>query len=76
MATKRTTVTADRGDLETLAGEAARRGVPLSNLLAEAVADKAAELRAQRKPRFGVARSTDGLSAAQVAAEPVAEPPK
>jgi hypothetical protein len=76
MDTKRTTVTAERGDLDTLAAEAARRGVPLSSVLAEAVAEKAAEVRSRRKPRFGVARSTDGRSAAEVAAEPVAEPPR
>lgn len=72
---RRTTVAADREDLETLSAEAARRGVPLTVVLAEAVADKAAEVRARRRPRFGVGRSVDGRSAAEVAAEPVAEPP-
>lgn len=75
MATRRTTVTADRGDLDTLEAEAARRGVPLTALLAEAVAEKAAGLRSGRKPRFGVARSTDSRSAAEVSSDPVAEPP-
>jgi hypothetical protein len=76
MDSRRTTVTADRGDLDTLAAEAVRRGVPLNAVLAEAVAEKAAELRSRRKPRFGVARSTDGRSAAEVTAEPIAEPPR
>lgn len=73
--TRRTTVTAEGSDLDTLAAEATRRGVPLTVVLAEAVSEKAAMLR-RRRPRFGVARSTDGRSAAEVTAEPVAEPPR
>lgn len=69
-------MSAARGDLDTLAAEAARRGVPLTTVLAEAVAEKAAALRSSRRPRFGVARSTDGRRAADVAADPVAEPPR
>lgn len=73
---RRTTVTADRDDLDTLSVEAARREVSLTTLLAEAVAEKASAIRARRRPRFGVARSTDGRSAAEVTAEPIAEPPR
>lgn len=73
---RRTTITASRENLDTLAAEAMRRGVPLTVVVAEAVAEKAADIRASRKPRFGVARSTDGRSAAEVTAEPVAEPPR
>jgi len=57
-----------------LEAEAARRGVSMTTVVAEAVADKAAALR-QRRPRLAVARSTDGRSAREVAAEPIARPP-
>lgn len=71
---QRTTVNADAADLDTLRAEAARRGVSLSTVLAEAVGDKAEAIRASRKPRLGVARSTDGRGAAEVASDPVAHP--
>jgi hypothetical protein len=71
---RRTTVAADADDLATLEAEAARREVSLTTVLAEAVAEKASALR-QRRPRLGVARSTDGRSARDVAAEPIAHPP-
>jgi hypothetical protein len=71
----RTTVSAPQDDLRTLAAEALRRGVPLTVILREAVEEKASSLRQTRRPRVGVARSTDGLSAAIVTAEPVADPP-
>jgi hypothetical protein len=72
---RRTTVTADDAALATLAAEARRRGVSLSAVLAEAVEDKAAAIRAARRPRVGLGRSRDGRSAADVTAEPIAEPP-
>jgi hypothetical protein len=72
---RRTTVAADSEALDTLAGEARRRGVPLTAVLAEAVQEKAASIRSARRPRLGLGRSTDGRSAAEVTAEPVAEPP-
>jgi post-segregation antitoxin (ccd killing protein) len=72
---RRTTVAASRTSLETLAAEARRRGVSLSALMAEAIEEKASKLHASRRPRFGVARSTDGRSAADVTGEPVAHPP-
>jgi hypothetical protein len=74
--TRRTTVTAPVDDLRTLEAEAHRRRVPLTVVLQEAVSEKARALRRGRRPRVGVARSTDGRSAAQVTAEPVAEPPR
>jgi hypothetical protein len=73
--TRRTTVAARRSSLDTLQGEARRRGVSLTTVLAEAVDEKAAAVRDARRPRLGLGRSTDGLSAAQLTAEPVAEPP-
>jgi hypothetical protein len=72
---RRTTVAADRDALDTLEAEARRRGVPLTAILAEAVEDKAASIRAARRPRVGLGRSTDGRSAAEVTAEPIADPP-
>ena len=72
---RRTTVAADHEALDTLEAEARRRGVPLTALLAEAVEDKAASIRSARRPRVGLGRSTDGQSAADLTAEPVAEPP-
>jgi hypothetical protein len=72
---RRTTVAASRSSLETLEAEARRRGVSLSALMAEAIEEKASKLHASRRPRFGVARSTDGRSAAEVTSEPVAHPP-
>jgi hypothetical protein len=73
---RRTTVSAPQDALRTLEAEAERRRVPLATLLREAVEDKAMELRTRRRPRVGVARSTDGRSAAEVTAEPVAEEPR
>jgi hypothetical protein len=72
----RTTVTADEADLDTLRAEARRRGVSLSTVLAEAVAEKARALRRRRRPQVGVARSTDGRSAAEVASMPIARQPR
>jgi hypothetical protein len=72
---RRTTVAARRSSLDTLQAEARRRGVSLTTVLAEAVDEKAAAVRDARRPRLGLGRSTDGLSAAQLTAEPVAEPP-
>jgi len=43
--------------------------------LREAVEEKARSLRASRRPRTGIARSSDGRSAAEVTAEPIAEDP-
>jgi hypothetical protein len=72
---RRTTVTADDEALATLRAEAERRGVSLTALLAEAVEEKAATIRAARRPRVALGRSRDGGSAAELTAEPVAEPP-
>jgi hypothetical protein len=73
---QRTTVTADEADLETLRAEAKRRGVSLSTVLAETVAEKARALRRRRRPQVGVARSTDDRSVADVASTPIARPPR
>lgn len=72
---RRTTVSAARDSLETLAAEARRRGVPSTIVLAEAIDEKAAAVRQARRPRVGLGRSSDGRSAAEVTADPVAKPP-
>lgn len=72
---RRTTVAAQRPSLDTLEAEARRRGVSLSAVMAEAIDEKAKALHAARRPRVGVARSTDGRSAAELTGEPIAHPP-
>lgn len=66
---------APANDLRTLEAEAERRGVSLATVLREALEEKARVLRERRRPRVGVARSTDGRSAREVTSEPIAEPP-
>lgn len=73
---RRTTLTADEGTLATLQSEADRRGASLASILREAADEKAVALRAARRPSVGYGRSTDGLRAADVTAQPVAEPPR
>ncbi|GIU95355.1 MAG: hypothetical protein KatS3mg012_1812 [Gaiellaceae bacterium] len=55
MPTRRTTLAADGADLAVLEGEARRRGVSLAQVLREVVAREADEIRARRRPRFGLA---------------------
>jgi len=59
---QRTTIAADRDDLETLRAEARRRRVSLARLLREIVAANAAEPRAARRPRLGLGRSGQGIA--------------
>jgi hypothetical protein len=75
MPLRRTTVAVHADVLATLEAESVRRGVPLTVLLAEAVEEKATSLRAARRPRIGLGRSTDGRSVAELTAEPTARPP-
>jgi Ribbon-helix-helix protein, copG family len=72
---RRTTVTASADSLASLEREARRRGVSLTAVLSEAVEEKAAAIRAARRPRVGLGASTDGRRAADVGSEPVARPP-
>jgi len=76
MGNQRTTVMVDEEILATLGFEAKRRDVALAVVIREAIEDKVAELRSSRRPRVGVARSTDGLRASELTAEPVSEPPR
>lgn len=66
MSDRRTTVTADADDLAVLEAEARRRGVPLSQVLREAIARQAETLRTERRPRFGVGRGDPELSMTSV----------
>jgi hypothetical protein len=72
---RRTTVAARRASLDTLEAEARRRGVSLSTVMAEAIDEKAKTLHVSRRPRLGVARSSDGRSAAELSGEPIAHQP-
>jgi hypothetical protein len=72
---RRTTVTASEAALRTLEAEAARRQTSLSAVLAEAVDEKALAIRERRRPRVALGRSSDGLRAADLTAEPIAYPP-
>jgi hypothetical protein len=59
--TRRTTVTADADDLAVLEDEARRRGISLSAVLREAVAERANVVRRTRpKPRLGLFASKTG----------------
>jgi hypothetical protein len=62
MTIRRTTLAADHDDLALLEGEARRRGVSLARVLRELVAREADELRLARRPRFGVARTSEGAA--------------
>lgn len=62
MTTRRTTLAADKDDLALLEREARRRGVSLARVLRELVAREADEIRLARRPRFGVARSSEGVA--------------
>ena len=73
---RRTTVTATDEALRTLEAEAMRRQTSLSAVLEEAVEEKARALRAQRRPRVGPGRSSDGRRSVDVTAQPIARPPR
>ena len=66
----------DEDALASLGFEAKRRDVPLAEILREAIDEKVVSLRATRRPRVGVARSSDGRSAAVITSDPVANDPR
>ena len=65
----------DEETLATLGFEAKRRNVALAEVLREAIDEKAVALRSSRRPRVGIASSTDGQRVSLITAEPVAEAP-
>jgi hypothetical protein len=68
---RRTTIAARAASLATLEAEAERRGVSLTAVIAEAIDEKAEELRARRRPRFGLVDSAGHMpSAADLVYEP------
>lgn len=67
MSTRRTTLSADAGDLARLEQEARRRSLSLAALLREIVAHAAEQLRTERRPRFGVGHSGGQEPAAGIA---------
>ena len=54
---RRTTLTVAADDLETIRAEAGRLGVSLNAVLSEIVAQRASEIRSQRRPRLGIGAS-------------------
>jgi hypothetical protein len=72
---RRTTIAASDEALATLGAEARRRGTSLTAVVSEAIEEKAAAIRGQRRPRFGLGASSDGRSAAETATHPIARPP-
>jgi len=60
--TQRTTLAAEKDDLDTLRSEAKRRGVSLSRLLRDIVAQQAKRLRDRRRPRIGIVRGGRGVA--------------
>jgi hypothetical protein len=75
MSKRRTTVMVDEEALATLGFEASRRNIALAAVVREAIDEKAVALRARRRPRVGIARSTDRQRTSEITAEPVAEAP-
>lgn len=74
---RRATVAAPKRAMETLEGEAERRGISLSEILAEAVVEKAAAVRQQRRPRLGTGASAGrSRGAAELTVHPVADEPR
>lgn len=63
---ERTTIRAERDDLEILRGEAHRKGVSLAELAAQIIAEKATSLRAQHRPRLGLGASGEGVGRTSV----------
>ncbi|MGI9303230.1 MAG: hypothetical protein ACR2RB_11050 [Gammaproteobacteria bacterium] len=58
---QRTTIAAERDDLEVLRAEAKRRELSFAQYLRLVLAEKATDIQSRRRPRFGVGRS-DGSS--------------
>jgi len=74
MSERRTTVVARDEDLATLAHEARHRGLSLGRMLGEVVAERAHELRQDRRPRLATFRADVSIAKAADAEKPAARP--
>lgn len=57
---RRTTIAAEEEDLRTIEDDARRRGISLAAVMREVVRERAAALRAERRPRAGLGASGHG----------------
>jgi hypothetical protein len=74
MAERRTTVTARDEDLALLAHEARGKGLSLGRMLGEIVAERADEVRQERRPRLGTFRADASIAEAAEEEKPAARP--
>lgn len=74
MAERRTTVVARDEDLATIAHEARSRGLSLGRMLGEVVAERAEELRHDRRPRLATFRADVSIAKAAEEEQPQARP--
>lgn len=74
MAVRRTTVVAREEDLATLAHEARARGLSLGRMLGEVVADRAEELRHERRPRLATFGADASIASAAEHENPAMRP--
>jgi hypothetical protein len=74
MAERRTTVVARDEDLAMLAHEARNRGLSLGRMLGEVVAERADELRQDRRPRLATFRADASIAKAAEEEKPEARP--
>lgn len=61
-------------DLEVIAREAQRRGLPLGRMLGEIVAERARELRQKQRPSLGTFGAEVSIADAMEAEDPAARP--
>lgn len=69
---RRTTVVAEDADLDVLAHEARHRGLSLGRMLGVLVAEKAQELRENRRPLFATFHADVSIADAMEREEPAA----
>jgi hypothetical protein len=74
MAERRTTVVAREEDLATLSHEARSRGLSLGRMLGEVVAERAEELRSNRRPSLATFRADASIAKAAEQEKPEARP--
>ena len=71
---RRTTVAARDDDLAVLATEARARGLSLSRMLGELVAERAQTLRSQHRPRLAIFRADVSIAGAMENENPASRP--